>query len=135
MRMVIDLAMVFHDVTNCDRFAQGLMGRCCGYGKRELSVNVISSLKHAKNYSHWYTHIIAPSRPSHKTTGSSDKVVLKDKSTYEKSDVVGKPSEGDDEELVDSVIHTLRELRLSQPDAAKAPRHKRDAGRCEETSE
>lgn len=124
VRMVIDLPLVNDDVTNCNRYAQGLMGRCCGYGKREHSVKVISSLKHAKNYSNWYTHNVAPSRPSHKTTGTSGKVVAKDTSAYEKSDLVGKPSEEDDEEPVDSVVHTLQELRLSQPAAAKAPRHK-----------
>ncbi|KAJ1401590.1 hypothetical protein B484DRAFT_470874, partial [Ochromonadaceae sp. CCMP2298] len=38
VRMVIDLPLVNDDLTNCDRYAQGLMGRCCGYGKKEHSV-------------------------------------------------------------------------------------------------
>jgi hypothetical protein len=60
--MVIDLPLVNDNLTNCDRYAQGLMGRCCGYGKKEHSVKVISSLRHASHYSHWYRLGYAPVR-------------------------------------------------------------------------
>lgn len=124
MRMVIDLPLVNDNVTNCDRLAQGLMGRCCGYFKSEHNVKVISSLKHATNYMNWYLNDVAPSRPSKKTIGTSGALVARESSAYEKSRLTGKLSAEDDEEPVD-VADGMQDLHLSEPPVApKAPRRK-----------
>lgn len=119
--MVIDLPLVNDNVTNCDRYAQGLMGRCCGYGKKEHSVKVISSLRHASHYSKWYRYGIPPARPSAKTSHSSAGVTTKPTSAYDRD---GKPSADDDEEPVDSVVDALHAMHVSKQEVEKKPRHK-----------
>jgi hypothetical protein len=101
--MVIDLPLVNDDLTNCDRYAQGLMGRCCGYGKKEHSVKVISSLRHASHYSHWYRLGYAPARPSAKTVRTKRGIETKLSSAYDKIGFCldAKLGEDDDEEPAD----------------------------------
>lgn len=118
--MVIDLPLVNDNVTNSDRYAQGLMGRCCGYGKKDHSVKVISSLRHASQYSKWYRFGIPPTRPSAKTTHSSEGTTSKPSSAY---DAIGlgpdaKPSADDDEEPVDSAVDALQDMHVSHLDPA-----------------
>lgn len=126
--MVIDLPLNNDHVTNCDRLAQGLMGRCCGYYKSEHNVKVVSSLKHATNYTNWYLNGVAPSRPSMKTIGTSGALAARESSAYEKSRLTGKPSGEDDEEPVDVadvVVDGLHALQLTEPVVTpRAPRRK-----------
>lgn len=100
------------------------MGRCCGCFKREHSVKVISSLKHASNYMNWCLNDVAPSRPSKKTIGTSGALVARESSACEKSRLTGKLSAEDDEEPVE-VADGVQALQLSEPPVApKAPRRK-----------
>jgi hypothetical protein len=101
--MVIDLPLVNDNLTNCDRYAQGLMGRCCGYGKKEHSVKVISSLRHASHYSHWYRLGYAPARPSAKTVRTKRGIETKLSSAYDRLGLGldAELGEDDDEEPAD----------------------------------
>ena len=107
-----------------------LMGRCCGYFKREHNVKVISSLRHAASYANWYLHNVAPSRPSMKTTGASGALVARESSAYEKRKLDGKPSAVDDDEepvdVAEAVVDGgMQALQLSEPPVVpKAPRRK-----------
>jgi hypothetical protein len=138
--MVIDLPLVNDDLTNCDRYAQGLMGRCCGYGKKEHSVKVISSLRHASHYSQWYRFGSPPARPSAKTARTKHGIETKLSSAYDRiglgqdaklcADDDEEPADdeepdaklgadddeepADDEEPDDSVVAALQDMHVDE---------------------
>jgi hypothetical protein len=132
--MVIDLPLVNDNLTNCDRYAQGLMGRCCGYGKKEHSVKVISSLRHASHYSHWYRFGFPPARPSAKTARTKHGIETKLSSAYDRlglgqdaklgADDDEEPADDeepdDDEEPADSVVAALQDMHVDHTTAVPA---------------
>jgi hypothetical protein len=71
VRMVMDIPFKNLSVGKVDRSVQGLVGRCCGYGKDAHQVCIVSHLARVKAYMDWVNGGNAPEQPSYRSGRAS----------------------------------------------------------------
>jgi hypothetical protein len=93
VRMVVDIPYQNPNVGKVDRLLQGLVGRCCGVGKEENIVFIVSDMARILAYRDWLDGKEAPVQASVRATRSSktpEKTVTSKRSAYVKGGIESK---------------------------------------------